>query len=334
MGSRGRSAPIWCYSWGLRENRRISRQLIYTGIRGQVMFNRRQRIHRPIHFSLDFLLRVGRNFMGNQGMLLAGAVAYYTLLSIVPMSILALVALTHFIDQQQLIHTLSRYLEMAVPGYAATLTEQVRAFLEHRAVIGFIGFIGLLFFSSLAVSMLQSAMSVIFFRQAKASRRNFLVSAIIPYCYIFVMGLGIVLVSAVVSAIDNLESRHLAVLGWSLNLGGSTGAALYILGIVGEVLLFTSFYLVLPVVRVQLRHAVIGGIAAAILWEITRRVLVWYYGAVSMVNIIYGSIAITVVALLSIEFVALILLLGAQVIAELEGAPDASSGGNGPALHK
>jgi uncharacterized BrkB/YihY/UPF0761 family membrane protein len=37
-----------------------------------------------------------------------------------------------------------------------------------------------------------------------------------------------------------------------------------------------------------------------------------------MVNLIYGSLATAVVALLSTEAVALILLLGAQVIAELE----------------
>ncbi len=42
---------------------------------------------------------------------------------------------------------------------------------------------------------------------------------------------------------------------------------------------------------------------------------------VSMVNVIYGSIAITVVALLSIEVVAIILLLGAQVISETGERP-------------
>ena len=46
--------------------------------------------------------------------------------------------------------------------------------------------------------------------------------------------------------------------------------------------------------------------------------MVWYYASLSMVNIIYGSIATVVVALLSIEVAALILLFGAQVIAELE----------------
>lgn len=258
--------------------------------------------------------------------MLSGAVAYYTLLSIVPLSILAPIVLTHFLKEQQLIHTLSTYLEMVIPGYAATLTEQARAFLEHRKVVGIIGFLVMLFFSSLAFSMLENAMSVIFFQRVRIQRRNFLISAIIPCAYIFMMGLGIVLVSFVVGAIETLESRYVTILGWSFNFGGATGATLYILGIVGEVLMFASIYPVMPVVRVRFRHALIGGIAAAILWEITRRVLIWYYAAVSMVNIIYGSIAMTVVALLSIEAVVIILLLGAQVIAELERKPDESAG--------
>jgi len=289
------------------------------------MMNKLQNANRVMVRLSNFLLRVLRDFRRNQGLLLSGAVAFYTLLSIVPLSILALVVLTHFVEEQQLIHTLSTYLEMVIPGYAATLTEQVRAFLEHRKVVGVIGFLVMLFFSSLAFSMLENAMSVIFFQRVRIQRRNFLISAIIPYAYIFVMGLGIVLVSFIVSATETLESRHLTILGWSLNLGGTTGVALYILGIVGEVLILTSIYLVMPVVRVRFRHALIGGITAAVLWELTRRVVIWYYAAVSMVNIIYGSIAITVVALLSIDVIAVILLLGAQVIADLERKTDESA---------
>ncbi len=269
-----------------------------------------------------FLLRVLRGFNRNQGLLLSGAVAFYALLSIVPMSILALIVLTHFIEEPQLIDTLSTYMGMVIPGYAATLTEQVKDFLEHRKAVGIIGFFVMLFFSSLAFSMLENAMSVIFAQRVKIQRRNFILSAIIPYVYIFLMGLGIVLVSFIVGAIETLESKHLEILGWHLNLGGTTGVALYLLGIVGEVLILTSFYLVMPVVRVRFRHALIGGTTAAVLWEVTRRVLIWYYAVLSMVNVIYGSIAVTVVALLSIEVVAVILLLGAQVIAELERKPD------------
>jgi YihY family inner membrane protein len=258
----------------------------------------------------------------NQGLLLSGALAYYTLLSIVPMSILSLIVLSHFIEEEQLFHTLSTYLGMVIPGYAATLTEQVRVFLEHRKVIGIIGFVVMLFFSSIAFKVLENAMSVIFFHRVRIQRRHFLISVIIPYVYIFLMGLGILLVSFIAGAIETLENRQLIIFGWSLSLEGTSGVALYTMGIIGEVLMLTSLYLVMPVVRITFRHALIGGITATILWEITRRVLVWYYAAISMVNLIYGSFATVVVALLSIEAVSLILLLGAQVIAELERKTD------------
>jgi len=267
---------------------------------------------------LNFLLRVLRGFKRNQGLLLSGAVAYYTLLSVVPMSILALIGLSNFTEEEKLFHTLSTYLEMVIPGYAAILTEQVRVFLEHRKVIGIIGFLVMLFFSSIAFRVLENAMSVIFFHRVRIKHRNFLISAIIPYVYIFFMGLGILLVSFIAGALEILEKRQLLLFGSSVSLEGTSRGVLYILGILGEVLMLTSIYLVMPVVHITFRHALIGGMAATILWEITRRVLVWYYSVISMVNLIYGSIATVVVALLSVEAVALILLSGAQVIAELE----------------
>ncbi len=277
---------------------------------------------RGLGWLTSFLMSVLRDFKRNQGLLLCGAVAYYTLLSIVPMSILAVIGMSHFIEEEQLFHTLSTYLEMIIPGYAATLTEQVRAFLEHRAVVGVIGFLVMLFFSTIAFTVLENAMSVIFFHRVRVKHRTFLISTLIPYVYIFVLGLGILLVSFITGAIETVEKRQLILFGWKLGLEGISGLALYILGIIGEVLLLTSLYLVMPVVHITFRRALIGGVAATILWEITRRILVWYYSVISMVNLIYGSFATAVVALLSTEAIALILLLGAQVIAELERKPD------------
>src|SRR5215216_2570589 len=63
-----------------------------------------------------FVLRVLISFRANQGLLLAGAVAYYALLSIVPLLILSVIALSHVIDPRELLTTLGRYLEWLVPG--------------------------------------------------------------------------------------------------------------------------------------------------------------------------------------------------------------------------
>lgn len=266
----------------------------------------------------SFLGDVARDFRRNQGFLLAGAVAYYTLLSVVPLSILALSVLSHFFGAGELIQTLSTYLKLMVPGYAATLTEQVRVFVENRQVVGVIGFLCMLFFSSIAFTVLENAISVIFYHHVLHQRRRFVISALIPYVYILSLALGIVLVSIVVGAVETLESSEFILFGRTMSFAGLTRVALYVLGIGGEMLILTSFYLVMPVIRVTPHHALIGGITATLLWEFARRLLVWYYASLSMVNIIYGSIATVVVALLSIEVAALILLFGAQVIAELD----------------
>lgn len=280
--------------------------------------NKRQDIKRLLGRFFGFLLRVVRGFMRNQGLLLSGALAYYTLLSIVPLSILALIVLSHFVREEQLFHTLSTYTGMMIPGYAAILAEQVQVFLGHRQAVGIIGFLAMLFFSSMAFGVLQSAMGVIFMHRVRIQRRNFLISAVIPYLYILSIGLGIVLVSFITGALETLEKRQLILFGWGVSLEVTSRIALYILGIISEVVLLASIYLLMPAVRTTFRHALIGGVTATILWEITRHVLVWYYSTLSMVNVIYGSFATAVVALLITEVAALILLLGAQVIAELE----------------
>jgi membrane protein len=74
----------------------------------------------------------------------------------------------------------------------------------------------------------------------------------------------------------------------------------------------------MPVGRVAIHRALLGALAATLLWEVVRHVLVWYFARLSMVNVFYGSIATTIIVLLTLEIAALIVLLGAQVIAELE----------------
>jgi len=55
-----------------------------------------------------------------------------------------------------------------------------------------------------------------------------------------------------------------------------------------------------------------------VLWEITRHILTWYFATLSQVNVVYGSLTTAIVVLLSLEFAAILLLFGAQVIAEYE----------------
>jgi YihY family inner membrane protein len=88
-----------------------------------------------------------------------------------------------------------------------------------------------------------------------------------------------------------------------------------------ELAMVSAIYIVLPGGRVRVRHALLGGAVATVLWEATRRVLVWYFENLSMVSVVYGSLATTIIAFLSAETAAVIVLLSAQVIAEYERLP-------------
>ena len=257
-------------------------------------------------------------FRRNQGMLLSGAVAYYGLLSIVPLLALLLVGLSHFIEQDALLAAVQTHLTYVLPVHAEAMTAQIAAFLEHREVVGWVGILVLIFFSTMAFTVLENAMSVIFFHRVDIHRRHFLVSALIPFLFISLVGTGLVVVTVVSGALQGLDQEQVTVLGITWQLSGLSGLVLYTLGFTGLIMLLTSLYLVMPVGRLALRHALAGGVTAALLWELTRHLLVWYFTQLSLVNLVYGSLATAVVFLLSFELGAMILLFGAQVIAELE----------------
>jgi YihY family inner membrane protein len=272
-----------------------------------------------------FVRRALKGFRANQGLLLAGAVAYYALLSIVPLLILIVIALSHLVDPSELLRTIGHYLEWLLPGQSGAIVAELAKFVAHRDVIGWVLLVTMLFFSSLAFTVLENAMSVIFLHRVAVRRRHFVVSALLPYGYILTLGIGLLLVTLVAGSLQAIGSERVELFGHDWSLSGVSGLMLYLLGFVGEVFVLTSVYLVMPVGRLALRHALIGAVTAALLWELTRHVLVWYFSTLSQVNVVYGSLTTAIVVLLSLEIAATLLLFGAQVISEYErlerGAP-------------
>jgi YihY family inner membrane protein len=289
------------------------------GVRGlrAAVLNRRANAWILAH-PLEFTLAVVKGFRANQGLLLAGAVAYYALLSIVPFLMLVVVALSHFIDQAKLLLTLRRYLELLVPGQSASMVAEVAHFLETRDLITWLLAATMVFFSSLAFTVLENAMSVIFVHRVAVRRRHFLISALLPYCYVLALGFGVMIVTLVAGALQVIGTERIELFGYSWSLHGVSGVLLYLLGLVGEILVLTSIYMVMPVGRLSLSHALVGGVTAALLWEIARHVLVWYFTTLSKVNLVYGSMSTAIVVMFSLEIAASLLLFGAQVIAEYE----------------
>jgi len=272
-------------------------------------------------------LQVLKAFQKNQGLLLSGALAYYILLSVIPLFTFLLLMLSHIIDETALLTTLRRYIGLIVPGDSAAVLAQVRNILEHREVASWVVLIAMLFFSSLAFSVLESALSIIFVHRVRHKPRPLIVSLLLPYLYIILLGVGFLVMTIMASLLQSMSDDQLVLLGRGWSLDRLSVVLLYLIGVAGLILVLTSIYLVMPPRgRIRPRHALVGGIAVGLLWEVTRHILLWYFSTLSVVGVVYGSLATTIVGLLSLEIASIILLLGAQVIAEYERLQDGDTG--------
>lgn len=274
--------------------------------------------------ALRFTSRVLRDFFRhNHGLLLTAAVAQNMMLSLIPLSAVLLVVFSHFWEPAMLMETITTEVSLIAPGFVPTLSEVLLEFLRNRQVVGWIGLFSLLFFSSLAFRVIEDAIAIIFHRPVPTLRRRFWVSALMPYLFIGIVALGLICITAVNALMDAQQQRPNALPGLETLLNRHWSAIFYGVGLLGLVLLFTLFYKIMPVAKISFRRALAGGLTATILWEMVRHLLVTYYTKVSVVNVLYGSMATLIIVLLTLEAVALIILLGAQVIADLQRSANA-----------
>jgi YihY family inner membrane protein len=136
--------------------------------------------------------------------------------------------------------------------------------------------------------------------------------------FILIVAAGLIAITSVNAVIELRGGIWSRVPGVEKLLHHYPGTLIYLTGVLVLVLLFTLLYKIMPVARVRFHRALAGGLTAAVLWEITRYSLVAYYTHISIVNVVFGSIATIIIVLITMEIVALIVLLGAQVIAELQ----------------
>lgn len=80
---------------------------------------------------------------------------------------------------------------------------------------------------------------------------------------------------------------------------------------------FTSLYFIVPNRRIHFRHALIGGLFAALLFEVMKRVFAIYVAQFPTYTLIYGAFAAIPIFLLWIYLSWLVILLGAALAASL-----------------
>lgn len=271
-----------------------------------------------------FLWRVVKHLSKNHALLLAGGIAYNALLSIVPIIAILFTVLTHLVDRAHFLDITERQLALMMPATSAhNITEQVVKLMEEANTIGTIGILVLLFFSSWAFKILEGALAIIFARSKTRRKRNVWLAAVLPYIFLIVIAAGVFALTTVMSVIEAISETEIKFFSVSLSLGAAPALVLKTAGFLTQVMLFTAVYRVMPITDVSFKRALTGGVAAAIVWDGLRRVLMFYFGNISLVSVVYGSLATVIIVLLTLEFMALIILFGAQVISEIQHSEEA-----------
>ena len=221
-----------------------------------------------------FALRVLRGFRANQGFLLASAVAFNTLLSILPLTIVVLLVLARYFDEGALLSTLARYLEMrrawairgdhprvvavpSAPGRSWLGAGRDAAFLQLARVLG---------------ARKRNVGDFLPPRRHAAPQPRRLAPH--PIRVSAVPCHGAFDRAGVTGPLLAMGHETIAFLGRAHSLDNVSAFLLYLVGVAGEILMLTSFYLFMPFGRPVISARAHRRRDGDLLWEAARHVLV------------------------------------------------------------
>jgi len=254
-----------------------------------------------------------KDFSSNQGYLLSAALAFYILLSLIPLLILTVIVLANIIEESTLLSIVSVELSGVFPAVMDSFTLQVQQAYTSRTLFGYLGTISLIIFSSLIFRTLQKIMKIIF--PCTNKRRLHLSNIIIPYLYMLVFLLISFVFSVLSTMIDTINKTNWTIFSFTLDISPLVGNLTQILILLANFSLLVLFYKIVPQIKIKWKHAIYAAFFVGIIWICIKQILLLFFQNFSSVSIIYGALSSFFILLISLEIFSLILLLGAQFIA-------------------
>lgn len=286
--------------------------------------------------ALRFWIHVVRLFIRNRGPVRASALAYTTLLALVPLLAISLSAAALFLprtEEERRIQ-ISVWIESAVARAAPTLglsnadgadqrkrvADRIVSFVEriHFKTIGAAATAGLLV---VAIGLLR-AVEVTFNDIWGVKQSRNLGISIIYYWAILTLGPVIVLAAKGANYLQLLEGPTSALDGSHLAPIVSILSYLVFPGIM--CLVFGALYWSMPNTRVPWQVALAGGAVASVLWTLNGKLSALYNTRILTDNAIYGSLGALPLFLVGLYVTWVVVLFGAQVACALQHRRSAS----------
>lgn len=263
---------------------------------------------------LSVVVDVCRRFDAQRGFDIAAALAFTTILALVPLLVVVFGAMSLFPAFHVWQGTIEHFI---FHNFVPAMGEQVQAYLvEFTTKARELRAIGIAFLVVTVLSMLatiETTFNVIWgVRRHRPYAVRFLVYWAILTLGPLLIGIGIVATSALVS---------LPLLRATVDTELAASRFLTWLPLVATTTAFVLCYKLIPHCPVRLRHALIGGITAGLAFEAAKHLFAIYVTQFPTQQAVYGAFATLPIFLLWVYLSWVIVLVGAQLTHSLAVAP-------------
>jgi membrane protein len=250
-----------------------------------------------------FARLLAERFFRHGGVRSAAALTYTTLLSLVPLMTVVLAVFSAFPAADRFSVMVQDFLfANFVPTAGEVLQRYLQEFAAKASRLSGAGFVFLIVVALMLMRTIDSALNGIWeVRERRSNLNQFVV-------YWAILSLGPLFIGASLFATSYLVSLPL----FSEVTGASGGRLLGLAPLFASTLAFSLIYLLVPNRRVPARHALAGGILAAVLFEIAKHGFAWYLTTFPTYEAIYGALAAIPIFLVWIYLSWIVVLLGAE----------------------
>jgi membrane protein len=261
----------------------------------------------------DILWEARGAFIKDGCMNLSAALAFYTILSLIPFLFLMVSAAGYLLGSSDEAHQMVlSFMDRFFPQASALILKEVGAISQRAGVLGWVGVLSMIWTASVFFSSLEFAMGIVF---RVEQRRKYWKSRLLAFSMIPASSV-IFLLSLLVTAFTGIRASYvLHILGWDLGRSAFFG---FLVGYLFPYLVlasaFTAIYRIIPNTSITFRHAVAGGASCAFLFEMAKHFFTWYIGRSSQYNVVYGSLEAIVILVIWVFYSSIILLFCAEVV--------------------
>jgi membrane protein len=279
------------------------------------------KIIEPRHPS--FFLEVLEGFRADECTLLAAAISFYGLLSIIPLIFLGVAFLGYIMGSsegavERVVTVITELLPLPVVGRVEDLLQSV---IATRTVAGILALLSFLWVANGAFETVERAINII---QRAKETRGYFYRKMVGFVIMATSGTLLLLsflISPLLVAVWSLANDLLSYFDVLRPYAQSVNAKLaplwhYValpLPFVLMLVVFLLIYLMAPARPVPLRSAVLGALIASILWQGARELYSYYLLHYAPHDRLYGPVGALVGLVLWIYWTAVILLWGAEV---------------------